>query len=306
MTNALSRLQLRHFRLIGAIDQTGQLSAAAEVLGMTQPAASRSLAEIEDAVGEPVFLRHPKGMTPNGIGEILVRHAAIVLSDLEAAEEELLSVQAGRSGTVRVGAVTAAAVTHVVPAVRTLQAEADRPKIHVDVAPSVDLMDGLLGGRFDFVLCRVPAGVDVTRLDSLHTRDEHLDLLVRRDHPLAGQTLHLRQLTGAQWVMQASGMPIRTAVEDAHLAAGLPLPGDVIDSASLLFTMAYLRKSDAVSPVAREVSDLIRHDGPEGYVALDLDRPIAMPPYNLLRLAGHPLGPVAQRLLEIVHGRMAG
>ena len=59
MPNLANRLQLRDFRLIQVIRETGQLALAAERLAMTQPAASRMLAGIERMVGTPVFIRHP-------------------------------------------------------------------------------------------------------------------------------------------------------------------------------------------------------------------------------------------------------
>ncbi|MHA6264871.1 LysR family transcriptional regulator [Arenibacterium sp. CAU 1754] len=307
MSKILTRLQPRHLRLIHAIATHGQLSHAANILGMTQPSASRSLAEIERLAGAPLFERHPKGMTPTHVGEILVRHAGVILGDLEAISDELAAVRSGRAGTVRVGAVTGAAVGFVVPAIQDLKRETENPDIRVDVAPSTNLMDGLLGGKYDFVLSRLPEGIDPRLLDIQYSRAEHLDILARKDHPLSGlRHLDLRQLSGFPWIMQAPGMPIRSAVELAHVAIGLTQPRDVIDSASLLVMMAYLRTSDAISPVAREVSELICTSGGEGCRVLDLKSPITMPPYHLIRQSGRPLSPVTQRLFDLVVERLAG
>ena len=51
MTDFINRIRLRDFRLILAIRDRGQLALAAQELGMTQPAASRRLSEIEKAIG---------------------------------------------------------------------------------------------------------------------------------------------------------------------------------------------------------------------------------------------------------------
>ena len=56
-----SRLTLKHLRLIAAVAEHRQLSLAAHALTLTQPAASRLLAEIEVLVGAPLFERHPRG-----------------------------------------------------------------------------------------------------------------------------------------------------------------------------------------------------------------------------------------------------
>ena len=82
MHNLAKRLQLRDFRLIQAIAETGQLALAAERLSITQPAASRMLAGMESLIGVSLFTRHPKGMTPTPIGETLARNANGLLRSL--------------------------------------------------------------------------------------------------------------------------------------------------------------------------------------------------------------------------------
>ena len=159
MPQLSNRLQIRDFRLVRAIAETGQLALAAEQLGITQPAASRMLAAIERTIGTSVFQRHPKGMTVTPMGEILARNAITLLNGMEQTAREVEAVGGGRSGTIRVGSVTGGAVAHVVPAIQRLKRDATRADIHIDVAPSDVLIDGLLGGDFDFVLSRIPAGV---------------------------------------------------------------------------------------------------------------------------------------------------
>ncbi|MDF0599200.1 LysR substrate-binding domain-containing protein [Psychromarinibacter sp. C21-152] len=305
MTDPVSRLQLRHFRLIGAVAEHGQLSVAADHLAMTQPAASRTLAETERLIGAPLFERHAKGMRPTPVGEVMARHARLLLGGLDQAEAELGAFRAGRSGTVRVGAVTGAAVGFVVPAIRALKREANNPAVRVEVAPSVDLMDSLLNGDLDFVLSRVPRGVEVGRLEVLHGRVEHLALLARSGHPLLRETgLQLKDLAGCAWIAQKQGMPIREAIEQRHVIAGIDPPQDVIESSSLLMTLAYLHGSDAISPVAREVSDLLVGTGSGGVAELPMTERITLSPYHLIRQKRMPISPLAGRLLELVLERL--
>ena len=182
MPQMSGHLKLRHYRLIRAIAESGQLSIAAERLALTQPAASRTLKEIEATMGQEIFTRHPKGMSPTPIGEVLARHADAIMSDLVQADEELRAFEAGRLGAVRVGAVTGAAVGYVAPAIREMGVEG--ADIFVEVAPSVDLMDRLLRGDLDFILSRVPQGTDVRQLEILGGRVEMLTYVVREGHPL--------------------------------------------------------------------------------------------------------------------------
>src|ERR1700712_3870748 len=84
-----ARLKLRPLQLLAALDDQRNLARAAATLSVTQPAASKLLAEIETMLGTILFDRLPRGMEPNLYGEVLVRRARSVLIELEAAAKEL-------------------------------------------------------------------------------------------------------------------------------------------------------------------------------------------------------------------------
>ena len=301
MSGSMPRLQIKHFRLVQAIAATEQLTLAADRLGITQPAASRVLSELERLLGEPVFVRHPKGMTPTLQGEVLVRRGAQLLGNLDETAEELAALRLGKAGSVRVGAVTGAAIGYVVPAVQAMKMATRHVDIEVTVAPSAQLMDDLLSGALDLILSRIPPGVDSRQLEILQGRAETVRLLVRDTHPLLDQRkLELGALSAFPWLIQQRGMPIRQAVDAAHIAAGVPTPKDVIDSASLVMTIAYLRSSDAISPVAHEVAALLTENEGSGFSTLDMAKEIPIQPYHLLRRNNRPLSPVAERLLDMI------
>src|SRR3954451_1495584 len=118
---ARARLKLRHLQLLVALDEARNLNRAAQSLGITQPAASKLLAEIERMLGGPVFDRRPRGVEPNAHGEVLVRRARAVLVELEQAGAELNSLRDGTGGRAAIGAVTAPAVDAVARAVEAVQ-----------------------------------------------------------------------------------------------------------------------------------------------------------------------------------------
>lgn len=305
MSDISKRLQLRHFRLIQAISETGQLSEAAEKLSITQPAASRSLAETERILGHPLFIRHPKGMKPNVIGSALCRRAEAILAELDLAEAEVAAVISGHSGTVRVGAVTGAAVGYTVPAIQALKREAPDVVVQVIVAPSVQLMDGLLEGDLDFILARVPPAINPRRLKILHGRAESLAFIVRDGHQLSYTTdVNLTDLVDLPWIMQSRGMPIRAGVETAYIEAGIEVPSDIVDSASLLVTLAYIASSNAVSPVAKEVSNMLTQSELGGFHELQMNQTITLPPYHLIHQKDRQLNPVTRQLLNLVNQRL--
>ncbi|MGB5559248.1 MAG: LysR substrate-binding domain-containing protein [Paracoccaceae bacterium] len=306
MPDLLNRLQWRHLRLIQAIEVHRQLSVAAERLAMTQPAASRMLAEIEGVIGHALFRRNPKGMNPTPIGEVLIRHAGTLLQGLAATVSEVGSFGEGKTGSVRVGSVTGAAVAYIVPAIQALKQEVSGADIHIHVGPSSALIEGLLDGDFDFVLSRVPTDNDIRHFEIMRGRVETVEFLVRPDHPLLAHKAHsLLDLAGYSWVIQAPGTPMRQAVEESFIARNVPLPDDIVNTSSLLVMIAYLQSSDSISPVSSEVADLLRNSDSGGIRSLKVRQSIIISPYHLIQKKEKMMSPLASRLRDLIIGALS-
>ena len=70
-----TRIKTRQMVLLSHLDRERSLLHAAEAAGMSQPAASKLLRELEDALGVTLFERHARGVEPTGYGTILIRRA---------------------------------------------------------------------------------------------------------------------------------------------------------------------------------------------------------------------------------------
>lgn len=299
-------LKLSQLRLIAAIDRHRQIGHAARFLGITQPAASRSLAEIERLAGVALFDRHARGMTPTAAGAVFARRARHLLTGLGDLERELDEVQDGLAGVVRVGAVTGPALGCVVPALGALKAAAPRVEVAVEIEPSSRLLAALEAGVLDFVLARVPPGHPVATLRIEAALREPVRCLVGAGHKLAGRRrVTMRDLAGLPWVLQDADAPIRRAVEEALRAEGLPPPADVTASASQLLALALAARTHAVCAMSDEVARLLAELGGGGLVALELARPIELPPCHIISLAARQLSPAAERLMGLVRGQIA-
>ncbi|MGR3322519.1 MAG: LysR family transcriptional regulator [Pseudooceanicola sp.] len=296
------RLKPTHLRLLLKIAETGQLQRAASLVAMSQPAASRVLAEIEAQAGSPLFERHPKGMEPTALGAVCIRHATVILEEFDALEIETQRVSSGELGHVRVAAVTGPAVGSLMPAVTAVKAAAPDLEVTIDVGPSSEPVRGLVEGRFDFVIARLPPGYD-SRDFRLHpARSEEVSLLLRRDHPLAGRRgVRLEELVGYDWVIQELGSPIRQAVDAAFHARAVPTPSRTTNSSSLLVVLTLLESTDVIAPQSREVAQLFARDRiGANLVTLDLEEPISVSPCFIIQNRQRRLSSAADRLLKAV------
>lgn len=296
-------LKLTQLRLIIAISELGQLGAAAESMSITQPAASRMLADIERVIGTKVFVRHAKGMSLTEVGMTIARRAHNSLAELNALSREVDMLKQGGVGMTRIGAVTGAAVGYVIPAVQKVRKLAPHAEFDIDVDSSVGLVNSLLDGLNDFVLARVPRSHDFNEFDIYPARTESVKLMVREGHPLTQEGMvSLKALSQYEWVMQSHKAPIREAVEAALLAAGAELPNSIINTTSLVAIIGLLISSDAIAPMASEVSDLLVEPRVQArLVALPIKEPeIVLAPYYLLQLKHRQLSPLANQLKAFI------
>lgn len=297
--HALKPAQLR---LIHEIALHGQLQLAAEALAMTQPAASRMLTEAERRIGAPLFTRQPKGMDLTEIGTTVLRRARVILREMASIEADVRALRGGHAGSVRVGAVTGPAISYLVNAIRRIKQESPQADITVDVMPSRDLLVHLAAGEMDFVLGRILPEFDSDAFNILPMTDETVALMARADHPLArARIVTLTELAGQEWIMQQRGAPIREATLAAFANVGLSEPDNIVNSPSLLLTIAYLARSNAITPVSQEVAELlIQPPVKAAFTIFPTPQPIRVSPYFLLDLKRRPLSPLAKRLRDTV------
>lgn len=301
MVEPTQNLKLSHLRLVAAIAEYGQLRLAAEALAITQPAASRMLAEIERLVGAELFVRHAKGMDLTPVGAVMARRAHAMSVEMRDLGREVAALREGRGGRVAVGSVTGAAVGYLVPAIRRLRVAAPEIEVRVDVGPSANLVRGLDMADYDFVLGRPLPESDRAAFTLRPAWHETVSFLARGRHPLAGRArVTLAEARGYDWIIQERGTPIRTTVDEALSRARLRPPAHVVSTSSLVVMIGFLSETDAVAPMAREVARMMtRPPVSAGFAELRIDD-LMVSPYYIIRARGRSLSPAALRLLALV------
>ena len=294
-------LKLSHLRILAAFADTGQINLAAEKIGISQPAASRLLAEIEQIVQAPVHSRTGRGVALTPIGRALADRAQRINIELRDAARDLAEIASGGAGHVRIGSVTGPALDRVLPALRISRMAQPLITVEVIVAPSNLLQDHVLSGRVDFAIGRPAPGVDPHLLQSQTIAEEPVALIVRRGHPL----MHRRSLTAQDlmefdWVMPEPDVPITRTVLARLQALGLPPPHQRLSTASFLLTLALLQQTNAIAPLALAVADAFASSPDAPYAKLPLDLGIEVEPFGLMTRAGMVLPPAARYLADTI------
>jgi DNA-binding transcriptional LysR family regulator len=300
--NVLYRIKPAHLRLIVKISETGKVHVAANLLGMSQPAASRILSEIETNLGTDLFERHPKGVELTAVGHTFIRHASVILSQMEMLEREIRHLKVGSMGELSIGSVTGAAIGYLMPAINELLENHQKIDIKVEVGTSNELIRGLDEGKFDFILARLPSGHDIRKYISYPARVEKVNLIVHSTHPLAKKSaVSLEELYEYPWVVQERGNPIRQAIDNAFANQGLTLPGKILSSSSLLVALSQVSSSQTIAPQTREVFELL--SGSElaaNLKTLNVMPEIVVPPYFVILDQYRRQSKVAELLLNYI------
>ena len=302
IANPQIRLKLAHLRLIAAIDDKQSISEAAQALNMSQPAASRMIAEMESLLRAKLFQRLSRGVRLTPLGQSLAGHAHTVLLQLMRAEQEFDDLRAGRQGVVAVGAVTAPACDLVAPAINDIRARAPGIEITMQVDNSVALARELVASRLDFILARVPDDMDARMFHCVTLGIEEASIIVRRGHPLLAQApVGIAALGEWEWIMQPRDAMIRRAVDDLFLFANLQPPRCLINTTSIILTLMMVAHSDALAPIATGAARFIVEEATPGALTeLPINFAIKVRPYSLITLRDRPLSQSATIVYEMI------
>lgn len=292
-----SNLKLRHLQLLVALDRFRHLGRASEFLALTQPAVSRTLAEIERLIGLPLFTRSARGTEPTAYGGVVVRFARTVLADYERTRHELAAVAAGGAGRVSVGAMVVATPVLLVEAIRRLKARSALTSVLVEEGDLTRLLPRLRVGEIDLFVGRLEPGYAAPDLHTEALYDEPMCVVVHPAHPLAGKRRpRWADLARLPWVMPPPWASSRIKLQQVFYKHGLNPPEDVVETSAYLATLAGVRDLGAVGFWARSVA---LHSQREGLVSvLPLAVPIELPPVGLITLRGRRLSPSGEQLLQ--------
>ncbi|MGM0575690.1 MAG: LysR family transcriptional regulator [Myxococcota bacterium] len=149
---ALEALNLHHLRYFYEIARTGNMKRAARRLGVSQPALSKQIHALEDAVGFPLFHRSPKGMEPTPDGELVFSHCERIFGHLRELEEAMEGLRSGSAGRLAIATVNSIGV-HLLPDYLS-RYRAAHPDVHIRLitCPSAQVIDALREHRVDLGL----------------------------------------------------------------------------------------------------------------------------------------------------------
>jgi DNA-binding transcriptional LysR family regulator len=280
------------------------LRAAAQELGITQPALTKAIRRLEQSFGVPLFDRQARGVSPTVYGTALLRHAKDVKAALGAAWEEIEALRTGSAGFVKVGAGPSWQDAVLPEAIAELRTGNPKIRVHVTGGGDNQLKEQLKSGALDLVLAAVP---ETPRLEPELAwfpllADEYC-VIADVGHPLRKRkVLRPEDLLAYPWILPSQSTYMVGRLHHMLRAAGVPMPVPAIETDVIPLKLALMRGSDYLSYHA--VAHLASIDS--GRIQpLDVPGTRAVRHAGLITRQSIELGPAAKALVAILDRRCA-
>lgn len=295
----LNRLRMRQIALLLAVEDCSTLRGAAAQLGLTQPAATKMLHELESALGQPLFERTGRSLRLNPAGERVMGYFRGIRGSMEALNRELSELQLGSAGRLAIGSIMAATPGRLTEAL--VQLKERFPLLSIEIA--VDTSDQLMPQLHEGVL-EVVIGRDSRELSECLFRavdDESLAIVAGRDHPLAQRReVDFGMLAEYPWILQPTGSPARDVVEREFSEHHRPMPRGLIETGSVLTTMSLVARSQMIGAIPATVAQCNAEH--ELVAMIDYTFHYKLPSYGSIVRRDRPLSVPARHFLEMFHG----
>ena len=272
------KLRLRQLRCSVTVARMTSFVAAAESLGLTQPAVSRSVRELEQTLGHALFDRSTRGAELTRRGRDFLDAAEAGLLQIWQGAKAVLG-DVGAQDTVRVGALPNVCSQFLPNVVAAFKSEFPGVRVVISPGTNAGLLNELRLGKTDLVIGRLSSSEDMRGLAFEALYDEPLVFVVRPVHPLASKHSSLRDVLAYPILLPPEGTIIWQEVSRYLAGKGVGRMPDVIETTSSDFQRAYLAITDNVAVIPRGVVQSELESGV--LVDLELGRGELMGPVGL-------------------------
>lgn len=259
---ARSSLKTRHLKLIDALSRHRSIGAVAKVMFVTQPAVSKTLAEMEAGIGVRLFERTSTGVVPTAAGACLVSYARRILGEIDRAGDALAAIADGVSETVVVGVMPGPARSMMATCIARVRSVAPHIRLVVREAPMAALLSLLQQGKIDLAIGAVMDGSVPSHLwlDGLY-EDRITVCASLTFRPDRRRAVLWKKLLATDWVLPPRQNLLRSAFDEYLERCGLGPLRIAVETASVDVTMGLLGVGPTATVVPRRLAEHCERDG---------------------------------------------
>jgi LysR family transcriptional regulator, regulator of abg operon len=282
-----------------AVVDAGSIRGAARQLGMSQPALSRALQQLEEELGVALMLRSGRGAVLTEAGRAFVAHARVAEAELRKAADEARRTVSDGSGLLSLG-LSPVGASLLLPEL-AIGIRKARPKTRIrilETTPSAllplvreEVMDLAVTQR---TRIHLDAGLDYRPLAEINMR-----VAVRPGHPLlASQPRSLKDLVEWSWLYMTAHDSSDDIVSRSFLADGLPVPLPAVHCGSYFIALDLLAATDMLGVLPPALLRSCMDSGK--LVELTMAKPLLAINLGLYTRAGSPPTPSTKLAIELI------
>jgi DNA-binding transcriptional LysR family regulator len=256
-TVTLSRkLKFNQLMIFELVLESGSFVRAANAMGLTQPAVTKAIYDLELFFGAPLFERSNRGVTPTEFGVMLGRRVKSLIAETRYMTEEVNAFRTGAAGHVIVGTLISASVKLLPRAIVKLRKATPGVQVTVREGTPGLMFPALATGDLDIVVGRLPERdlplAHAFPLSHEVLFSESFCVVAGGHHPLVEKRgLQLADLMDEDWIFPLQESPSYHAVEKLFDSAGLRMPANHVNSLSMLNNIGLLMETDMLALIPR-------------------------------------------------------
>ena len=223
------RVKLHDLHVLMAVVQAGNMSKAAALLNTTQPAISRSIAELERTIGVRLLDRNSQGVEVTEYGRVLLDSGAAVFDDLSQAVKNIKFLADPTAGEVRIGCNHVLAGSFVSAVIQRLSRQYPRIVFHLVAAYAESLHRELTERNVDLLIAARWGAPFDERLEFESLFDDQYVIVAGAQNPWARRRkIELSELVNEPWVLPPPRSVVASLALEIFRASGLDYPRTIV------------------------------------------------------------------------------
>jgi LysR family transcriptional regulator, pca operon transcriptional activator len=261
-----SRIKFRHLQTFLEVARQKSVMKAASILHISQPAVTKTIREMEEALGVAVFERDGRGIRITRYGEVFQRYAGAAITALRQGIDSVTNELSGEGIPIRIGALPTVSTRIMPQAISLFLQEKTQSRLKIVTGENAVLLEQLRLGDLDLVVGRLAAPEKMTGFSFEHLYSEQVVFAVSARHPLLqGNGDIFTRLAEFPVLMPTRASIIRPFVDRFLIANGVAKVPQQIETVSDAFGRAFVRSKSAVWIISAGV---VANDIEDGTLAL--------------------------------------
>jgi molybdate transport repressor ModE-like protein len=293
-------MKLHHFRHLVALADAGSIRAAARTLGLSQPAVTKSIGQLEKELNVSLVSRSTHGTTLTRHGKAIVPRARAIANEVRRTREDIAQLVGSGQGDIAIGASALASLVLLPPALRQLREKYPKARVYVVDGLFPTVTAPLREGAINLYVGPLPPQRQRKQFRFQELAACALQVVARRDNPHRPKIASLADLVERDWIVSGPADGYGATVEQAFAEHGLPKPNLATQIDSIMAVLSVLSATDQFAMLPRQL-----YEGWPQLAAVPVKEPLRPVRIGIITAADVPLSPIAAEFARLVRRHAA-